>query len=642
MRKISISALWALCILCVLCDPFLSPARAQSNDPEEWPLVRLELREAKVVDVLRLLSEVAPLNVVASEAAGQKKVSLYLQNVSPRVALETLCKTSGLWFREDPGSRTIRVLTTEEYQKDLVVFREDKIKVFTLLHPNAVATATAVEDLFGDRVILSLGVPEDVTGLQTYGAQSIVTGTTAGQTGTIAGQSASLGQTNGSSVGGSTFGGGTSTGTGATRFGSGTRSGIQGGFRQDRTRPRDRAAENLLDEKLTPDQIAELEKRLSSGKLEEEGLRGISRREPPIYVTVNAPHNLIIVRTSDEKALSAIEGLVASLDRPTPQVLLEMKILELDLQDDFSSIFDFDFNDVTAQRPGNSVAGKNNPFLATGPTSPLNVVGAGNFNLNPASTLVYQFLNDRIRARVQLLETEHRVNVLSTPLILCAHHGTARIFVGEERPLTRNFQAQNSVTQTTVSTLVVPETEIRDIGTTLQLIPEINADRTVTLTLLQESSTLNPQAAQIPVPLNNGSVQQFAVDTVNTSNLAGTIVAKDAMTIAVGGLIQDRIERTEQKIPYLSEIPVLGAIFRNTERLRKRTELVLLITPRVLFTPVEAQTVSRERLLALSIHPYQDKGDRAAQAYEKHEVPQADRTHVFIRDLLAPDPEPVK
>ena len=618
----------AVCLLCVLCVS--TPALAQSNDPEEWPLVRLELREAKVVDVLRLLAEVAPLNVVASEAAGQKKVSLYLQNVTARVALETLCKTSGLWFREDPGSRTIRVLTTEEYQKDLVVFREDKIKVFTLLHPNAVATATAIEDLFGDRVILSLGAPEDVTGLQSYGAQSLVSGTTAGQAGGLPGQTASLGQTNGT----------TPTGTSPARFGGANRSGIQGGFRQDRTRPRDRAAEGLLDEKLTPDQIAELEKRLAGGKLEEEGLRGISRREPPIYVTVNAPHNLIIVRTSDEKALAAIEGLVASLDRPTPQVLLEMKILELDLQDDFSSVFDFDFNDQTAQRPGNSVAGKNNPFLATGPTAPLNVLGAGNFNLNPASTLVYQFLNDRIRARVQLLETEHRVNVLSTPLILCAHHGTARIFVGEERPLTRNFQAQNSVTQTTVSTLVVPETEIRNIGTTLQLIPEINADRTVTLTLLQESSTLNPQAAQIPVPLNNGSVQQFAVDTVNTSNLSGTVVAKDAMTIAVGGLIQDRIERTEQKIPYLGDIPVLGAIFRSTDRLRKRSELVLLITPRVLFTPVEAQTVSRERLLALSIHPYQDKGDRAAQAYEKHEVPQADRAHVFIRDLLAPDPEP--
>src|SRR5262249_22533073 len=159
---------------------------------------------------------------------------------------------------------------------------------------------------------------------------------------------------------------------------------------------RDKAAEGLLDEKLTPDQIAELEKRLAGGKLEGEGLRGISRREPPIYVTVNAPHNLIIVRTSDEKALSAIESLVASLDRPPPQVLLEMKHLELDLQDDFSSIFDFDFNEATAQRPGNSVGGKNNPFLATGPTAPLNVVGAGNFNLNPASTLIYQFLNDRI------------------------------------------------------------------------------------------------------------------------------------------------------------------------------------------------------------------------------------------------------
>ena len=112
------------------------------------------------------------------------------------------------------------------------------------------------------------------------------------------------------------------------------------------------------------------------------------------------------------------------------------------------------------------------------------------------------------------------------------------------------------------------------------------------------------------------------------------------MTIAVGGLIQDRIERSEQKIPFLGDIPGIGVLFRNTSRVRRRTELVLLITPRVLFTPAEAQGASRERLAALSIHPYQDKGDRAAQAYEKHEVPQADRANVFFRDLLTADPEP--
>jgi type II secretory pathway component GspD/PulD (secretin) len=366
--------------------------------------------------------------------------------------------------------------------------------------------------------------------------------------------------------------------------------------------------------------------------------------EPLIYVSVNSPQNSLVIRTSDSRALDEIATLIAQLDRPVPQVLLEMKILELDLQDDFSSVFDFDYVEPVAQNPGNSIGGKQNPFLATGATAPTNVVGAGNFNLNPASTLVYQFLNERIRARVQLLERERRVNVLSTPLLLCVNHGSARLFIGEERILTRSFQATGSViAQNTVTQpVVVPITQLRNIGKSLSIVPQINADRTVTLTVVQENSAVNPGAAVIPVPLGNGGTGQFAVDTVDTSNLAGTVVAKDGMTVAIGGLIEDRIDRREDKVPFLGDIPLLGVFFKSTDRGRRRTELMLLITPRVLLTPAEGQTVTRERLLALSIHPYQDLGDRAAQAYEKHEVPQASREHVFMRDLLAPDPEPAK
>jgi general secretion pathway protein D len=637
MRASLRSALAALALALVA-----TPVLSQGNDPAEWPLVRLEFRDAKVVDVLRLLAEVSPLNIVASDAAGKKTVSLYLQNVTARAALETICKASGLWFREDPASRTIRVLTTDEYQKDLVIFREDRIRIFTLLHPNATTIAKTIESVFGERVRLSLGVQEDVSGLQTYGNNALLgglggSGTSGGLGG---GASGGLGGAGGAGLAGSGLGR-TSGGFGGT-----TRGVVTGGI-TNRNGDQTTQAQNLVQEQFTPEQLAEIEKRRSAtGETKEaltsEDLRGISRREAPIFVTVNSPHNLLVVRTSDERALSEVGDLIKDLDRPTSQVLLEMKVLELNLADDFSSAFDFDYVQPGAQNAGNSIAGKNNPFLATGVTAPANVVGAGNFNLNPASALVYQFLNDKIRARIQLLETENRVNALSTPLLLCVNHGAARIFVGEERPITQGFQAQNTFTQATASTLVVPQTTLTDVGSTLLVVPQINADRTVTLTILQESSTLNPGAAQIPVPLSNGNVQSFAVDTISASDLSVTVVAKDGMTVAVGGLIEDKITKSETKVPFLGDIPLLGFFFRSTDNQRSRTELMLLITPRVLFTPAEAEGVSRERLLALSIHPYQDKGDQGSRAYEKHEVPAAERSHVIFRDLLTPDAEPVK
>ena len=71
-------------------------------------------------------------------------------------------------------------------------------------------------------------------------------------------------------------------------------------------------------------------------------------QESVIYVTVNRTSNLLLVRTADERAVGEIEKLVLELDRPTPQVLLEMKILELDLADGFKSIFDLSIADDAA------------------------------------------------------------------------------------------------------------------------------------------------------------------------------------------------------------------------------------------------------------------------------------------------------
>lgn len=550
----------------------------QENGPD-FRIAKLELKQSKVADAIRLISELSGINAVATDAARRKEVSLYLQGVTARQAMEHLAKISGLWYREEKETGTFKLMTTEEFQKELVVLRDDQTSIFNLLHHNTVGMAKVVADLYGDRVILSLGEEEtdDFAGTLGFGAG-------------ISTQASQFSRP----VSGQTF----EAGDGRGRAGSQAR------------------GEEKIKESLTSEQIARLMERLESGAAESgevpsAALRGISSRETPIFVTVLRQHNALVVRTDDTKAIADIDSLIKNLDRPTPQVLLEMKLLKLGLGDSFRSIFDFSLargqvitGPPTGQPP--------NPLVPNAVTSPQNILGLGNFPLE-GGTFIYQFMNDHIRARIQLLAQENRLEVVATPMILASNNRPSRLFVGEQRVLVTGVKT-NVITPATgaATTVVEPVTEVRDIGNTLLIQPKINADRTVTLFVSQDSSTVLRNSATIPVATQTGDVRAIPIDTVDTAILQGTIVARDGLTVAVGGLIQKSYSKDEQKVPLLGDLPLFGRIFRREVKDEAKSELVLLITPYVLMTPEEGKAVTDARLRELSEHP----GSKAAGGQE--------------------------
>ena len=133
-----------------------------SPQGSEYVFKMLEFKDAAMIDVARFVAEASSTNVVTTEDAGDKRVTVFLQNVTMRQAIESLCKSRDLWYRLDEPSSTYRLMTTSEYRKDLVVFRESVTKVFTLRHPNAVSIATAIADLYGDRVQLTYGISDNM------------------------------------------------------------------------------------------------------------------------------------------------------------------------------------------------------------------------------------------------------------------------------------------------------------------------------------------------------------------------------------------------------------------------------------------------------------------------------------------------
>ncbi|RMG16947.1 MAG: hypothetical protein D6731_04950 [Planctomycetota bacterium] len=602
------AAAWILSLM--LCA---GAARAQDAPPIE----RLQLDEARVSDAARLLAAQTGRNVVTTEEAGRRQVTLLLRDVDFRVAVETLCKLADLWYREEEG--VVRIMTAAEFQRDLTVQREASVRVFTLLHPNPEAVGQAIRDLFGPRVELSYGVDDRFSGTRLGGGG-------VGAAGLGSGAAA-----------------GALSGSGAARFsdrfsGSGaTARALPAALSQGGAAGAPEPETELRQEPLSAERLSRL--REEDGKLVGD-LRGVTRAPPRIRVTLNRRQKLVAVRTSDTAALEQIAALVAELDRPTPQVLLELKILEVRLGDDFHSVLDVDY--VTGPGQPNLPTGKEtNPFVAGAATVLEQVAGAGNFPLS-GGTLIYQFLNEHVRARLQLLDRNDRLSVLSTPLLLCANDEVARVFVGEERPLVRNFELQTTSTNGVIQNTIVPTVDLRDIGTTLRIVPSINADRTVTLTILQDVSDVVPGGASLPVPTAGGGLATFSVDTVSTSNLQGTVIAKDGLTLAVGGLVRKAVVDRQEGIPYLMDLPLIGWLFGETVRSEEHRELLLLVTPHVLLTPEEGQRRSEARLRALSLHPYHDLGDRALRRYDRSSVPGAADYHLLVEDYLLGAPEPIR
>lgn len=524
----------------------------QKRDGKSFMIQKLEFKKAKLVDVMRTISEISDINIVPTKEAGESEVTIYLRNVTVHEAIDTISKSNGLWYRQDKESKAYRVMTTKEFQNDIIVFRDDVTQVFNLLHPNPIIVASAIEDLYGTRVILSLGIqPDDFGTGSTSGAGNGGTSARGGQ--------ASLRR----SAGGSARGSG-----GGRRF-SGGQNAIE--------------SEQAITEELSPERLARLEQAIAaSGNgtlVSSDDLQGVSNSEQPIYITVNREHNLIIVRTSDVAVLRDIERLIKEMDKPTQQVLLEMKILELTIGDSFNQLFDFAY----VSRDGEEFVGLGNSSIPT-----------------EAGSFIYSFLDSRISARLELLQRNNQLNTISSPILLASNNRPSRVFVGEERILVTGVTATDPVISA-VGTVITPgrityETELRDIGNTLNIIPKINADGTVTLSIQQDVSSVLEGAIALPPITVGNTVQSFNIDSVRVANIEGIVVAKDGLTVAIGGLISNSKVNNETKVPVLGDIPLIGELFKRKDQTETKSELVLLITPRIIKTAVEGEQVTADTM----------------------------------------------
>jgi general secretion pathway protein D len=286
-----------------------------------------------------------------------------------------------------------------------------------------------------------------------------------------------------------------------------------------------------------------------------------------------ATNSLIIYGTAQE--FQNIKNILRDLDIIPRQVLLDVLVAEVTLADDLRFGVEYEarrrsgdvriFDRVFGAR-GSLLSGLPAPSASgTAPQALSAVIGTG----------------PDIRAFINALMSDSRVKVLSSPSVLATDNHPARIQVGTEEPIpTGTVQSPVSGGTITSSTTI----QYRNTGRILTIIPQVNSQGLVNLQIKAEVSQRGTDVR----------VGQDSFPSFDTRDAETTAVVQDGETLVIGGIITERKSRSRIGIPYLMDVPVLGRFFGTTTDDIDRTELVMLITPKVIRTKEEARGVTEE------------------------------------------------
>jgi general secretion pathway protein D len=297
---------------------------------------------------------------------------------------------------------------------------------------------------------------------------------------------------------------------------------------------------------------------------------------------------------ADEKTRRAISNVVATLDRPKPQVLIKVVFVELTLNNslDFGIEGGWTGSNSQAQAIGaiaNAFGLSALHLPASGSNAPTpNVFGmpTSAFGSVPPGAGLYQIYGQDYQATIRAIATAGKSKILSRPSVVARNNQPATITVGQSVPLITNVRydtlgnAINSVSYTPV-------------GIILRVTPFITGDGMVEMILSPETSQLEPDRTQwVPIATGPSGGSAISAPLINQRSADTVVLTPDGQTVIIGGLMATSKGHTENKIPLLGDIPWLGLLFRHTIDTEIKTELLIFLTPYIIPAPSELATLT--------------------------------------------------
>ncbi|MCK5140164.1 MAG: hypothetical protein KAQ85_10015, partial [Thermodesulfovibrionia bacterium] len=177
---------------------------------------------------------------------------------------------------------------------------------------------------------------------------------------------------------------------------------------------------------------------------------------------------------------------------------------------------------------------------------------------------------------------EDVINVLSTPQILTSDNEEAEIVVGENVPFISQRERDITTTNTVLNSI-----ERQDVGITLRITPQITEGDYVKLDLYQEISSVKEEQSEEILTEIGPTTTKRATKT--------SIVVRDAQTVVIGGLMQERDEEGISKIPLLGDIPILGWLFKHKSKTTRKTNLLVFLTPHIVKDSSQLSKITYEK-----------------------------------------------
>ena len=289
----------------------------------------------------------------------------------------------------------------------------------------------------------------------------------------------------------------------------------------------------------------------------------------------------LVIHDYDEN-IEEIVGLVETLDTRPSQVLVEATILQAQLNEanafgvDFSLIGDLDFTEfLNPLAAANSLVNGRGTALVNGVDAPTAFPGADGSsravttsvgNVGGPASLKAGIIDEDIAVFLRVLDEVTDITVISNPKVLTLNRQAARVLIGTRVGYLNTTTTETATTQTV---------EFLDTGTQLHIRPFVSSDNLIRLEVkpqvssasLRESTTQTGQPVTIP--------------DEDTTELVTNLLVRDGQTVVLGGLFTESTSYTRRQVPFLGDIPLVGAAFKGQDDTIQRSEIIFMITPSV-------------------------------------------------------------